>query len=116
MIGIVGIAGGIGAGKTEVAKQLAVRLRCPRASFGDYVRSEAGARGVGMSREELADLGAQLIDDLGWPTFVDRTLGSAGWQGGAVVVEGVRHEAAAARLREVAGSVGFALVFLAADP
>jgi dephospho-CoA kinase len=95
----LGIAGRIGSGKTSLSASLADRLRCPRASFGDYVRSIAIDRGLDAGdRRVLQDTGDDLIA-AGWRTFCEDVLRSAGYAGGVVVVDGIRHADASQMMR-----------------
>ena len=55
---IVGIAGAIASGKSELSRTLARELNAERVSFGDFVRREAEARGVQSTRENLQQLGS----------------------------------------------------------
>jgi dephospho-CoA kinase len=83
----VGLSGRIGSGKTSLATALAERLQCPRASFGDYVRSVASGRGLDAEdRSVLQDLG------------------------GSVVVDGIRHAQAADTMRALLAPTPWRLV------
>lgn len=106
----VGIAGRIGSGKTSLAVALAERLTCPRASFGDYVRSVATERGLdGSQREVLQEVGDDLIA-AGWDAFCKAVLRSAGYSGGSVVVDGVRHPNAARTMQKLVAPTRWSLV------
>lgn len=95
----VGVAGRIGSGKTTLASELANNIECPRASFGDYVRSVAQTRGLDVAdRTALQDLGDQLIGE-GWDAFVDAVLRKAGYASGPIVIDGIRHRMAIDTLR-----------------
>jgi len=97
----VGVAGRIGSGKTSLSSELATRLECPRASFGDHVRAVARSRHLDETdRTVLQDLGDALIAK-GWTEFVRAVLGDAKYKAGTVVVDGIRHVGAIATLREV---------------
>lgn len=98
---VVGVCGRIGSGKTTLSAELANRLGCPRASFGDHVRAEAQARGLDTGdRVTLQNLGDGLIAQ-GWMRFVLGVLGDVGYQSGSLVVDGIRHMAAVVTLREI---------------
>jgi adenylate kinase family enzyme len=106
----LGIAGRIGSGKTSLAVVLAERLNCPRASFGDYVRSVATERGLdGSQRDVLQEVGDDLIA-AGWDAFCTAVLRSAGYSGGSVVVDGIRHSDAARGMRDIVAPVQWRLV------
>jgi len=74
---VVAIAGRIASGKTTVAQELSVRVGCPYASFGAYVRVVAHRRGLNSDRPALQQLGEQLIAE-GWTQFVEGVVASAG--------------------------------------
>lgn len=100
---VIGISGSLRSGKTTLALALAETLRCPRASFGDYVRSKADEVGLGHDRATLQDLGEQLIELEGWQAFCEHTLRNAGANRhtAPLVVDGVRHAPAIYALREL---------------
>lgn len=109
---LVCLSGGIGSGKTEIARRLAAKLTWGFASFGDYVRSVARRRGLTEDRDQLQQLGESLVD-AGMDDFCAAVLVHAGWQPGAsLVVDGIRHaEALAAVRRRVAPAPAW-LVYL----
>jgi len=101
----LGLAGRIGSGKTSLSAELSVRLDCPRASFGDFVRTVAEQRGLDAgSRDVLQALGDELIAE-GWEPFCRGVLALAGYESGAVVIDGIRHHEAAATLRRILSPV-----------
>lgn len=106
----LGISGRIGSGKTSLAVVLAERLNCPRASFGDYVRSVATDRGLDASqRDVLQEVGDDLIA-AGWDAFCAAVLSSAGFTGGSAVVDGIRHAEAAQTMRKLVAPTPWRLV------
>jgi len=106
----LGISGRIGSGKTSLAVALAERLNCPRASFGDYVRSVAADRGLDASqRDVLQEVGNDLIG-AGWDAFCTAVLGTARYSGGSVVVDGIRHMDAAQTMRTLVAPTPWRLV------
>jgi dephospho-CoA kinase len=106
----LGVSGRIGSGKTSLAVVLAERLDCPRASFGDYVRSVATDRGLDASRRDvLQALGDQLIAN-GWDTFCAAVLRFAGYTAGSVVVDGIRHAGAAKTMQTLLAPAQWKLV------
>jgi dephospho-CoA kinase len=109
---IVGIAGAIGSGKSELSRALARELDAERLSFGDLVLREAKAHGVKPTRENLQHLGEQLIDELGAPGFVRRVLTDRP-PGDLLIVDGVRHLAIDEALRKIAAQ--YVLVFVSVD-
>lgn len=106
----LGVSGRIGSGKTSLAVALAERLDCPRASFGDYVRSVASERGLDASeRDVLQTVGDELIAN-GWDTFCSAVLRAAGYTDGSVVVDGIRHTDAAKTMRKLLAPTPWKLV------
>jgi dephospho-CoA kinase len=112
---VVGVAGRMGSGKTTLAYELAARMSCGYASFGDYVRNVALERGLDSSqREVLQALGDELIAT-GWPPFCRAMLDFAGYVTGPVVVDGVRHVEAIEVLARIVYPLPFRLVAVHAD-
>ncbi len=108
----IGISGRIASGKTTFATLLASSLNCPRASFGDYVRTVARSRGFEDSRETLQQIGVEMIED-GWERFCRAVLAFGDWKPGqSVVIEGIRHKEAILRLRAIIAPVPTFLVYL----
>ena len=90
-IPLVGMSGRIGAGKSSIAKALAIELECQVFSFGKFVRSRAVSIGAPESRESLVAIGQALVDR-DCEEFVASALSSAGWlPGDRLVIDGVRH-------------------------
>ena len=114
MTPVVAVAGAIASGKTELARELARRWDCPRASFGALVAAEAAARNAGQGRDALQALGSRLIDELGWSEFCRRTLELAGADSTTdpLVVDGIRHPEALAGLRAYMRTPTVYLVFV----
>ena len=111
----LGISGRIGSGKTSLAVVLAERLNCPRASFGDYVRTVATDRGLDASqRDVLQEVGDALIV-AGWGAFCAAVLSGAGYSGGAVVVDGIRHADAAKTMQMLVDPSPWRLVAVESD-
>lgn len=111
----LGISGRIGSGKTSLAVVLAERLHCPRASFGDYVRSVATDRGLDANqRDVLQEVGDDLIAS-GWDAFCSAVLASAGYSDGSVVVDGIRHSDAAKTIRKLVAPTAWKLVAVESD-
>ncbi len=109
---VVGFSGKIGSGKSEVSSALASRLAWPRASFGDYLRSVARSQGLPESREVLQRLGESFVaGDI--RQFCRNVISEAGWTPGhGLIVDGIRHAAAAATLREIVAPQQFLLVLV----
>jgi dephospho-CoA kinase len=112
----VGVSGRIGSGKTTLAEALAHRLGCSHASFGEYVRSVAKDRGArGDDRRVLQDLGDELIS-AGWESFCSAVLEDAGYSGGSIVVDGIRHLEAIEALKRAVDPVPWRLVAVNVEP
>lgn len=111
---VLGLAGRRGSGKSTLANVLQSQHGFLRVSFGDYVRSEASARGSPDDVATLEELGQHLIAELGWDRFCAAVLGDFK-QSSRVVVDGVRHVAAAETLRRVVAPAHFGLAFIHID-
>jgi hypothetical protein len=100
---VIALSGRINAGKSTIARALSDQLEWPLASFGDYVRSEAERLGRSQDRENLQELGSELIHRLGWEAFCRETLGASGLSASSrpCVVEGIRHIDALETLRKI---------------
>jgi dephospho-CoA kinase len=106
----VGVAGRIGSGKTTLAAELADQIGCPRASFGEFVRSVALTRGLDSTdRTILQDLGEELIAN-GWTPFVEAVLQQADYSSGPIVIDGVRHCTAIEILRSLLDPISLVVV------
>jgi adenylate kinase family enzyme len=111
---VLGLAGRRGSGKTTLASALQARFGFVRVSFGDHVRSVARGHASPEDTASLQALGTQLIGDLGWERFCRGVLADA-LHSPSVVVDGLRHVAAAKTLRMVAAPGRFLLVFVDID-
>jgi adenylate kinase family enzyme len=111
---VLAFSGRIGSGKSTLSSAVALRLAWPYASFGDYIRFAARARGLDQtSRKILQDLGAQLIED-GWESFCRSVLAQADWEPGQpLVIDGVRHAEAVDMLRQLVAPEHVVIVFVA---
>lgn len=112
---VFAVSGQIASGKSTVALRLAERLKCAWASFGDYVRTVAGERGIEPHRDNLQAVGAELIES-GWEPFCRAVLAHSTWQPGqSLVVDGVRHVEAVRQLRSLVAPNTVILVHLRVD-
>lgn len=114
-VGMIGFAGGIKSGKTAVSDQVSERLRCPRVSFGDYVRKMARERGDAATRQSWQTLGESLVqqDVL---QFCNNVLAQGNWAPGQpIVIEGIRHVSALEVLRHLAAPFRFVFIYIDAD-
>jgi hypothetical protein len=95
---------------------VAAALGWPRVAFGDYVRSVARDRQLSESRVVLQELGAILIEELGWDQFCRSVLAQADWKPGeSLVLDGIRHAEALVRLRSVVAPSEVLLVLVQAE-
>ncbi|MDC3985964.1 AAA family ATPase [Polyangium jinanense] len=112
---VIGISGGIAAGKTAFIQALSAKTGAATTGFGDYVREQASSRSLHVeSRDVLQQLGEQLKRDLGDEEFVCRVLARAD-HSAHVIVDGVRHVEIADVIQRVVAPRRFALLFLDVD-
>lgn len=111
----VGFGGRLGAGKSSISTALAEDMRWRRVSFGDFVRSVAGTRGMQPSRQVLQDIGAEL-ESQDAVAFCRNVLKAGGWNPGeSVVIDGIRHARVLNILKELVAPVPLFFVFLDAE-
>lgn len=110
---VLTFAGRIASGKSTLSRQIAVTLRWPWASFGDYVRAEAKRCGFDpTSRTALQQVSERLLN-LGWHPFCRSVLDEAQWVAGTcLVLDGIRHGEALSTLRDLVSPHRVALVFV----
>jgi dephospho-CoA kinase len=111
---VVGLAGRRGSGKSTLAATLHSQYGFARVSFGDYVRSIARERTLPGDVATLEELGRKLIAELGWDRFCAAVLGGAE-SSERLVVDGVRHVAAATTLRSLIAPGHFGLTLVEID-
>ena len=109
---VVAIAGRIGSVKTTLSKDLAAALGCPRATFGDYVRQKVQERGLPLTRENLQDVGTELL--LADPDhFCESVISMSGWEPGRdLVIDGLRHLRTIPIIRRVTTPAGWKIVYV----
>jgi chloramphenicol 3-O-phosphotransferase len=96
---VIALAGRIDSGKSSVAAAIADDSGLPVLSFGAYVKNLASPD---PSREELQELGARLLDELGAEGFVAALLAAHDLSSAdSVIWEGVRHHAVLEALRRL---------------
>ena len=113
----IALAGGVGSGKSTIARELAAKLDGVVASFGDYVRHIAGEAGEPADRLSLQRVGQELVD-ADTPGFVRSFLKWASPPPGrSLIIDGVRHAAVDNALRAwaEASNVDYALIVLNAS-
>ncbi|MGH3852686.1 MAG: AAA family ATPase [Pseudonocardiaceae bacterium] len=94
MTWLVCLCGGIASGKTTLAEALQTALpNSARLAFGDVVRRHVHAAGREPTRQNLQDMGLQLIT-AGWMRFVDDLLIDLTDDPEVLIVEGIRHQGA----------------------
>jgi adenylate kinase family enzyme len=104
---VIGFSGRQATGKTTLSAEVASRLAWPRVSFGDYVRAVARSRGMPDSAVDLQEVGARLIEELGWEGFCRTVIAQADWAlGQPLVVDGIRHAEALTTLRQLVHPTG----------
>ena len=112
---VVGLAGQMGAGKSSVARALGASLGWTVGSFGDYVREVAAASGLELNRDNLQQVGAELIESLSAEEFIARVVSKSGWdRASGLVIEGIRHPHIAEALPRFFRPRPYALVYLSA--
>ena len=97
---VLAFSGKISSGKTSLTKDLSSYLGWPRVSFGDYVRSVAIDRGLDNERIVLQQLGEELLNNDIY-IFCKAVLAQSNWQGGPLIIDGVRHKAVLETLYEL---------------
>jgi hypothetical protein len=87
-----------------VSREIASRLRWPRVSFGDHVRTIVHARGLDATDRDICqDIGQELVD-ANAPAFCRAVLSQAdsAWNaGGNLIIDGLRHVEVASVLRDL---------------
>jgi cytidylate kinase len=111
---VVAIAGRTRAGKTTLATRLSGYTDWRWASFSNYIKAEAERRQLPKTRISLQDLGALMIERLGFPSFVEGMLDHAELETSVApfIVEGVRHLGTLAALRETLAPVEVRFIYL----
>lgn len=98
------------AGKSTIAATLAAQRGAQMLAFGDLVRREAEARGVGTDRASLQDFGQELYLSLGAEGMSAALLDGYDEN---VVIDGVRHVEVLRALQSL--RPGIVLVYLSAE-
>lgn len=115
MTWLICLGGGIASGKTTLAEALQVALLgSARLAFGDVVRRRALAAEREPTRQNLQDMGLQLITE-GWSTFVDDLLSDLTSDPEVLIVEGIRHQEAVNALTERLPTRKLLLIYLEVD-
>ncbi len=112
---VISFAAPIEAGKTTVSTKLAERLGAPRVSFGGYLRRIAAERSLEMTRENLQDLGDELIQkDVG--AFCEEVLAEWPWVADQpLIIDGVRHAEVLDSLSELLSPAEGYLIYIKID-
>ena len=110
----IGLAGGVGSGKSTVAKSLAATVAGQVVSFGDYIRHLASALGEPTDRSNLQRIGQQRVE-AGASEFLNAFLIWASPEPGVpLIIDGVRHIAVHEALRKWAAlsDIDYTLIVL----
>ncbi len=112
---VLSFAAPIGAGKTKVSTQVALRLVAPRVSFGEYLRGHARAHGLEMTREVLQDLGDKFVRHDA-RRFCEDVLKQQAWEPGKpLIIDGVRHVEVLDSLAELLAPAKSYLIYIKID-
>jgi AbrB family looped-hinge helix DNA binding protein len=112
----VAFAGSAGSGKSTIACRVASLLRWRRTGFGDYLRTVAAKQRLAGSREELQELGAQIIDRRGARGFCEDVISASGWTpGSSLIIDGLRHPEIHTALEEILAPTPVVVIFVNAD-
>jgi len=112
---VLSFAAPIEAGKTTISTSVATRLDAPRVSFGGYLRRIAQENGLEVTRENLQDLGDQLVSrDV--RAFCEEVLKQQPWQPGRpLIIDGVRHVEVLDVLSEILAPAEGYLIYINVD-
>jgi cytidylate kinase len=100
-------------GKTTLGRRLARDLGLPFASFGDYVRKEAGRKGLSNPSSEQLQATGQLLARTDMRDFCKAVLEEARFVvGQGLIVDGVRHLSALSTLKALIPQQPVKLVYL----
>lgn len=115
MASVIAFAGKIGSGKTAISTAVSRELGYKRASFGDYVRHIASARGLELTRETLQSVGTELLQADTFE-FCRNVLAYSGWFGGEpLVIDGLRHVETIPVLNQLLGPTKLQIVYMEID-
>ena len=112
---VLAFSGGIASGKSELSTAVAEALGYPRVSFGDYVRTVTGFRGLEQCRQNWQMVGeALLLEDP--RQFCVAVLTQDSWTpGDPLVVDGVRHVDVTKMLSKLVSPSELRLVYIDTD-
>lgn len=112
---VAALVGPSGSGTAALAAHVAAILNWPFASFGAYVRAEAARRGLSGTRDELQNVGLELVSaDL--EGFCRAVVELSQWRPGqSLVVDGIRHKEVLDFLKKYLAPTIFIMVRLEAD-
>ena len=89
---IIGISGKIGTGKTVLSEKLHLYMKSDLISTGNFIRNQALYHAIEPKRENLQNLGLQLINKYGYEKFVIEFLRSElKFNNDVLIIEGIRH-------------------------
>ncbi len=107
---VIVLASRLGAGKSTLAGELHNLTEFPIISFGQYVKSVAIERSIVITRENLQNIGEELVI-VDPQIFTQRAFGSREISAGAIV-DGLRHKTVLEAIRRLAGAAPVTLVFI----
>jgi adenylate kinase family enzyme len=112
---VLSFAAPIEAGKTTVSTRVAERLSAPYVSFGKYLRRIATEMGREITRENLQDLGDQLIQE-NVRSFCEHVLNECPWTPDRpLIIDGVRHIEVLDALGEILAPADDLLIYIKID-
>lgn len=112
---VLGFSGKTSSGKTTLSAAVAEELGWPRVSFGDHVRRIAAGKTINVSRRNLQEIGASLIE-ADPVQFCEAVLAQSVWKPGqSLIIDGIRHQEIIGILRELVQPSTFRMVFIDID-
>jgi hypothetical protein len=112
---VLSFAAPLEGGKTTISTNVATRFVSPHVGFGGYLPRPAQEMGLEVTRENLQDLGDQLVRcDV--RAFCEEVLKQQPWQPGRpLVIDGVRHVEVLDVLSEILAPVEGYLIYINVD-
>lgn len=112
---VLGIAGKTGSGKSTLSKIIATELNYKYASFGDHVRKIALAKSISPTRQNLQNLGQELLNE-NIKQFCLSIFSDIQWrQGQGLIIDGIRHEEIISVIKGIIFPDSFKLIFIKVD-
>ena len=115
MTDVIGLVGRINSGKTTLAEELAISLKCKKTSFGDVVRQTATERGIELNRKNLQLIGQDLIES-SCEIFCKNVLSRVNWEKGEMlIIEGIRHFKIVEELKKIVYPQKLKIIYIDID-